>query len=166
MMLQNNYFDYNTIRDNNTPSGNMQRSDRKQAHRVSPELSKRQLDLAIGFVANTSSPATLREVLSPKVKTIQGSGLSADQLRALVIRRLQAQSALPLGEPGRGTLSVSGAIRHVTDQTTLGQAIEAIELRAMAFVLHAARRAALKKLVRPPVKVRPARKMRKKMAAK
>ena len=98
-----------------------------------PRLPRRQLTLPAGYLADGGDVATLRDVLSPRVATIDGGNLSNDDRARLTLLRIDAQRDIELVGPGF-VLDKARALEEVRQRTPLGEILVAIENRTIEFL--------------------------------
>ena len=87
-----------------------------------------------GFLADGSRQATLKEVVSPKVATVDGAALTEWQRVELTARRIALQRRFKIFALGYGFIGKKQAIEAVKDQTPLGEALIDVEHRAIALL--------------------------------
>lgn len=103
----------------------------RRTHRPAVVVRSRQLHLPAGFLADGTRAATLKEVISPKVATIDGPQLTDDQRAALTAQRIAAQPRFRVATLSRGIVEKEQAIQEVLERTALGTALIDIEHRAI-----------------------------------
>jgi|RhiMetdeSRZDD1v2_1073273.scaffolds.fasta_scaffold17810_4 hypothetical protein len=84
-------------------------------------------------MANGIGVATLRDVLSPRVPTIDGDDLTDENRAALTIMRIEAQHDLRVAARG-GVLDKARAIEEVRRDTPLGRVLVKVEHQAIGFL--------------------------------
>jgi hypothetical protein len=95
--------------------------------RKRPILPEKQWAMPAGFCADGLQPATLSEVVDPKVPTLELSNLSLEQRAELVVKRLELQPQIDLAMIGAGVIDKSRAITEVKNLTKVGKLLIAIE---------------------------------------
>jgi hypothetical protein len=98
-----------------------------------PRLPRRQLTLPAGYLADGSGVASLRDVLSSKVPTLDGPALNDDERLRLTLLRIEAQPTFELVGPGM-VLDKARALDEVRRRTPIGEMLIAIENRTIEFV--------------------------------
>ncbi len=106
----------------------------KRARSALPLLPNQQLSLPAGYRHGTNQVASLRDVLSTKVRTVDGERLSREQRIALTKARIAAQTELKIASPTAGRIDKTRALDEVDRQTPLGQILVKIEHQAIEFL--------------------------------
>ena len=106
----------------------------------------KQLALPAGFHERSGRPATLEDVVSTRIPTLDGSRLTGDQRNALALLRIRKQRRLRLTS-SHGVIDKKRAMEEVRQGTALGQALVEIEHIAIDLLREEAerRRAARRK---------------------
>ena len=78
--------------------------------------------------------ATLREVLDPKVPTIDGDRLTDQQRTAIASERMQQQEHFRIGVLGIGVVDKERALAEMTAGSRLGRALIEIEHRTISLM--------------------------------
>jgi hypothetical protein len=96
-----------------------------------------QLSLPAGFSPDGDRMVSLRDVISPKIATIDFPQLSPEKKAELTIARLEQQPDFKLGMVGIGVVDKDRAILEVKKQTPAGKTLVEIEQRTIARAMRA-----------------------------
>lgn len=103
-------------------------------------LSTEQLRMPAGY-KNDGTIATLAEVISPQVATLDLAQLPAEQRRDVVVKRLEQLPSLDIVMIGAGHIDKERAIAEVKADTEIGHTIMEIEQRSINYLLNKAKQA-------------------------
>lgn len=102
-------------------------------------IPRQQRHLPVGFHETSGRQATLREVISPTIPTIDGDRLTLDQKAALTVKRIARQKHFEL-LTRHGRIGKRRAIQEVKRQSPLGLAIIDLEHTVIQIVSEEAAR--------------------------
>jgi hypothetical protein len=101
-------------------------------------ISEEEWNLPAGFRAD-GSIATLAEVITPQVSTMNLVNLNSVSKKQLVIERIKKQKSYPiLSFLGMNDINQKGAIYEVEKQTNIGKIIERAEQNAIQIMIERA----------------------------